>query len=49
MFLRPIRIVLVVEDLGFGGAERQVVRLAKHMDRGSFRLPYMCAFRSCPP
>lgn len=33
---RRIRVVLVVDDLGFGGAERQVVELANSMDRHRF-------------
>jgi glycosyltransferase involved in cell wall biosynthesis len=32
----PVCVVLVVDDLGFGGAERQVVELANNMDRTRF-------------
>jgi len=31
-----VRIVFVVDDLGYGGAERQVVELANNMDRARF-------------
>lgn len=33
---RTIRVVLVVDDLGYGGAERQVVELANNMDSSCF-------------
>ena len=31
-----ICVVLVIDDLGFGGAERQVVELANNIDRNRF-------------
>ena len=36
--LRKICVVLVVDDLGLGGAERQVVELANNMDRNRFEV-----------
>jgi len=39
---RPIRVVLVVDDLGYGGAERQVVELANNMDHDRFDV-HVCA------
>ena len=33
---RPICVVLVIDDLGYGGAERQVVELANNMDPARF-------------
>ena len=39
---RRVCAVLVVDDLGYGGAERQVVELANHMDRSRFDV-HVCA------
>ena len=33
---RRICIVLVIDDLEYGGAQRQVIELANNMDRGRF-------------
>jgi glycosyltransferase involved in cell wall biosynthesis len=48
MMDKPICVVLVVDDLGFGGAERQVVELANNMDRAVFDV-HICALSSHVP
>ena len=43
-----VRVVLVVDDLGYGGAERQVVELANNMDRERFEV-HVCALSNHLP
>ena len=38
---RPLRVMLLTSSLHYGGAERQVVELAKHLDRQRFE-PMIC-------
>ena len=38
---RPLRVMLLTSSLHYGGAERQVVELAKHLDRRRFE-PILC-------
>jgi glycosyltransferase involved in cell wall biosynthesis len=39
--MRPLKVMLLTSSLHYGGAERQVVDLAKHLDRGRFE-PLLC-------
>ena len=34
----PARVVFLLEDLSFGGTQRQALELARHLDRGRFRV-----------
>jgi glycosyltransferase involved in cell wall biosynthesis len=43
-----ICVVLVIDDLGYGGAERQVVELANNMDPGRFMV-YVCSLSDNVP
>lgn len=45
---KRICVVLVVDDLGFGGAERQVIELANNMDREHFKV-HVCALSNHVP
>jgi glycosyltransferase involved in cell wall biosynthesis len=45
---KPVCVVLVVDDLGFGGAERQVIELANNMDRAAFEV-HVCALSNHVP
>lgn len=45
---RRVCVLLVVDDLGFGGAERQVVELANHMDPDGFDV-HVCALSDHVP
>src|SRR6185295_13332411 len=38
---RPLRVMLLTSSLHYGGAERQVVELAKHLDRRRIQ-PLLC-------
>jgi glycosyltransferase involved in cell wall biosynthesis len=44
----PIGVMLLVSSLEYGGAERQVVELARHLDRRRFR-PLVCSLSSFVP
>lgn len=48
MVSKRICVVLVVDDLGYGGAERQVVELANNMDREHFDV-HVCALSNHVP
>jgi len=45
---RKICVVLVIDDLGYGGAERQVVELANSMDRNRFNV-HVCSLSDHAP
>lgn len=45
---RRICVVLVIDDLGYGGAERQVIELANNMDRNRFDV-HVCALSDHVP
>lgn len=45
---RPIRIVIVISNLEYGGAQRQVVELASHMDADSFDV-HVCSLSTYTP
>ena len=39
--VRPVRVLLLASSLHYGGAERQIVELARHLDRQRFE-PVLC-------
>ncbi len=45
---KPIRVVLVIDDLEYGGAQRQVVELANNMDRDRFDV-HVCTLSEYVP
>lgn len=45
---RRICVVLVVDDLGYGGTERQVIELANNMDQDRFDL-HVCTLSNHVP
>lgn len=42
------RVLIVISNLGYGGAERQVVEIANHMDKKRFEV-YLCSLSSHVP
>lgn len=41
---RPTRLVFLIRDLAIGGAERQLVTLAKGLDRSTFEVTVLCLY-----
>ncbi|MCG3132045.1 MAG: N-acetyl-alpha-D-glucosaminyl L-malate synthase [Phycisphaerae bacterium] len=44
----PIRVALVISNLEYGGAQRQVIELANHLDRGAFEV-HVCSLSRYVP
>lgn len=44
----PIRILFIIDNLGYGGAERQVVELCNHIDKNKFE-PFICSLSNYVP
>ncbi|GIK23726.1 MAG: hypothetical protein BroJett005_31400 [Ignavibacteriota bacterium] len=44
----PLRVALVISNLEYGGAQRQVIELANHLDRGAFEV-HVCSLSRYVP
>ncbi|KAB2936749.1 MAG: glycosyltransferase, partial [Phycisphaerae bacterium] len=44
----PLRIALVISNLEYGGAQRQVIELANHLERGTFEV-HVCSLSRYVP